>query len=211
MVSPVIAFAIYIAIANRDNTILDFSRLFTSLSLLILLSQPLFDLFGGVIDFKSAVGCFDRIERFLLADSRVDHRAILPGLLAPVEGLSMSTSSRSLEAHDKASVGAELANRNAVSLTQVAPFAVSVQNGTFGWSKDGEAILHGINFNIRLAQLTLLVGPVASGKSTLLKALLGETPCSKGFVQVMTPKIAWCEQTPWLIVSQTPYVRHLTG
>ena len=44
----------------------------------------------------------------------------------------------------------------------------------------------------------MIVGPIASGKSPLLKALLGETPSSKGFVYVATREIAFCDQSPFL-------------
>jgi ATP-binding cassette subfamily C (CFTR/MRP) protein 1 len=53
---------------------------------------------------------------------------------------------------------------------------------------------------IPTAQLTAIIGPVASGKSTFLKALLGEIPVSQGSVRVRTnSNIAFCDQTPWLL------------
>lgn len=45
----------------------------------------------------------------------------------------------------------------------------------------------------------MFIGPVASGKTTLLKALLGETPSSKGFVHISTLDFSFCDQTPWLL------------
>ena len=77
MVSPVLAFAIYMAIAFKNNTTLDTSRLFTSLSLILLLTQPLFYVFLGIEELMSAIGCFERIGAFLGAESRGDHRLVL--------------------------------------------------------------------------------------------------------------------------------------
>jgi ATP-binding cassette subfamily C (CFTR/MRP) protein 1 len=72
--------------------------------------------------------------------------------------------------------------------SEMATDPIVVRNGTFGWS-----------FSIKVSGLTMIIGPVACGKSTLLKALLGETPSSQGFVYVSTTEVAFCDQTPWLI------------
>lgn len=62
-------------------------------------------------------------------------------------------------------------------------------------------VLKKINISIPRSKLTFIVGPVASGKSTLCKALLGETTISKGYIQLNepSPEIAFCDQTPHLI------------
>ncbi len=75
---------------------------------------------------------------------------------------------------------------------------IIVGNGTFGWSSSDEPVLKDISFSIKACRVTMIIGPVACGKSTLLKALLGETPSSEGFVYVSTTEVAFCDQTPWL-------------
>ena len=200
MLSPVVTFAFFTIVAARTNTTLDATRLFTSLSLLLLLLQPLFYVFAGLMDLMSSLGCFDRIEQFLLADSRTDHR------------LMTRMSSESLNSYGGARPAAgneddiELVNLRTTPSTSANRLSavseiISVRDGCFGWTREGEPILRDINFSIQRGQLILLVGPVGSGKSTLLKALLGETPSSKGFVHLSTSRLAWCEQTHWLIVS----------
>lgn len=79
---------------------------------------------------------------------------------------------------------------------------INIRSGTFGWKNDGASVLQDINLSIKRLQLTIVIGPVASGKTTLLKAFLGETPSSKGFIHVSTLDFAFCDQTPWLL-SQT--------
>jgi ABC-type multidrug transport system fused ATPase/permease subunit len=81
----------------------------------------------------------------------------------------------------------------------VATDPIVVRNGTFRWSSSDEPVLKDIGFSIKASGLTMIIGPVACGKSTLLKALLGETPSSQGFVYVSTTEVAFCDQTPWLI------------
>ncbi|OAL71823.1 ABC multidrug transporter [Trichophyton violaceum] len=76
---------------------------------------------------------------------------------------------------------------------------IEVTNGSFGW-KDDRDVLHNINITIPRGQSTFIVGPVASGKSTLCHALLGETPISRGKVEIFTDakNIGFCRQTPHL-------------
>lgn len=78
--------------------------------------------------------------------------------------------------------------------------AIRIENGTFGWVADSP-ILSNININFALSQFTLVLGPVASGKSTLLKALLDEIPYCEGIVRIYSDssKIAFSDQTPWLL------------
>ncbi|KAK0636055.1 P-loop containing nucleoside triphosphate hydrolase protein [Bombardia bombarda] len=60
---------------------------------------------------------------------------------------------------------------------------------------------HLIDLAIPASQLTMIVGPVASGKSTLCKALLGETPTAQGRVLLnasFSRKVGYCDQTPYL-------------
>ena len=54
--------------------------------------------------------------------------------------------------------------------------ALIVKNGSFAWdSKVREKpILKNINLNIKRGQLVAIVGPVGSGKSSLIFALIGE-------------------------------------
>ncbi|KAK6224641.1 abc multidrug transporter [Colletotrichum tabaci] len=77
--------------------------------------------------------------------------------------------------------------------------ALSVQEASLSWKDEADSILSGLNFDIQKGQLVMLVGPVASGKSTLLKGLLGEIPHVTGTVALSSTRVSWCEQNPWLI------------
>lgn len=59
--------------------------------------------------------------------------------------------------------------------------------------------LQKIEGQIRQSQLSMVVGPVGWGKSTLLKAILGEANQVHGSVTLpQNHRIAYCGQTPWL-------------
>jgi ATP-binding cassette subfamily C (CFTR/MRP) protein 1 len=160
--------------------------LFTSLSLLSLLTQPLSQSFQRLPRFVAAIGCFQRIQAFLQTETKSDHRLVInaPADLGSFQGLEVDGDNIELQPLLRADVEAD---------------SIIVRNGTFGWSSSDEPVLKDISFSLKACRLTMIIGPVACGKSTLLKALLGETPSSEGFVYVSTIEVALCDQTPWLV------------
>ena len=160
--------------------------MFTSLSLLSLLTQPLSQSFQRIPTFLAAVGCFQRIQTFLETETKSDHRLM-------INHLASDGSCQSLGAFDHAF---EL---QPLGPCDVVTDSIIIRNGTFGWKASDAPVLNDISFSIPSSQLTMIIGPVACGKSTLLKALLGETPSSQGFVYISRAEMAFCDQTPWII------------
>ncbi|KAK4157426.1 ABC transporter [Chaetomidium leptoderma] len=78
-----------------------------------------------------------------------------------------------------------------------APDAIAVHGGNFGWDPTKEPLLKGITLSIPWQKLTMVVGPVGCGKSTLMQALLGEVPALAGSVRLGSSSIAYCAQDPW--------------
>ncbi|KUI55631.1 Multidrug resistance-associated protein 1 [Cytospora mali] len=77
--------------------------------------------------------------------------------------------------------------------------AISLKGASVGWTRD-KWQLSGLNLSIPKSQLTIITGPVAAGKSTLCKALLGEVPFTEGAIQfhMKHSRIGYCDQTPFL-------------
>ncbi|UKZ49169.1 hypothetical protein TrVGV298_003412 [Trichoderma virens] len=78
--------------------------------------------------------------------------------------------------------------------------AFKIEDGTFGWAPN-KSVLTNMNCEIPLKALTIVIGPIASGKSTLCKVLLGEIPVHFGKVSVFLPRgssIGYCQQEPFL-------------
>ncbi|KAJ6151124.1 hypothetical protein N7470_007718 [Penicillium chermesinum] len=135
--APIFTFGVYVAIS--DNT-LTAARVFTSLSLFSLLSDPLLTLVMALMSFAGSVGSFARIQEFLEKDDHSDTRRHLPPMPS-VEDLSekkllsksdipkageldvMSSSSSSVESFRRFSTST-LAN------------AIMIQNGTFSWEDE---------------------------------------------------------------------------
>jgi ATP-binding cassette subfamily C (CFTR/MRP) protein 1 len=51
---------------------------------------------------------------------------------------------------------------------------VSIQGCSFSWSPGDAPVLHDLQLQVTSGQLVMVVGPVGSGKSSLLAAVLGE-------------------------------------
>ncbi|GME70934.1 unnamed protein product [Ambrosiozyma monospora] len=94
---------------------------------------------------------------------------------------------------------------------------VGFENATFAWDTEEDATfkLHDLNISFKVGKLNLIVGPTASGKSSLLLALLGEMNLIEGNVFLpcfipredlfpdpitgLTESAAYCAQTAWLL------------
>lgn len=149
------------------------TRIFTSYSYLTLLCTPLTQLFQSVPLVLAAIACLERIQSFLDAEIREDLRL----------EYSISTPEK------------PLSTTACISTNPV----VSISNGSFGWDQENKT-LSGINLAIPSRQLTMIVGPIASGKSTMCKVLLGETPAWDGEVVFRSchRRIGYCDQTAFL-------------
>ncbi|RDL31764.1 Uncharacterized protein BP5553_09166 [Venustampulla echinocandica] len=159
---------------------LDASKVFTSLSFLTLLATPLLQIFQSAPELVSALACLGRIQAFLECETRHDFRQVLADIKQNTEKAGGDTAASSDPELD-------LANY------------VVIKNGKFGWEAD-KFVLQNVNTRVSKSSLTIVVGPVGSGKSTLCKALLGEIPFSEGSVVLSSrfPHIGFCDQTAFL-------------
>lgn len=63
--------------------------------------------------------------------------------------------------------------------------ALSVENvSAIPPGAQGEAVLHGVSFNLQVGDVLGIIGPSASGKSTLARLLVGIWPVSEGIVRL---------------------------
>ncbi|KAK3316810.1 P-loop containing nucleoside triphosphate hydrolase protein [Apodospora peruviana] len=183
---PAVTFTVYAIVQHiSGGSQFGVATAFTSLSLLNLLFMPVMSLTNVWTNIMSALACLDRIQAFLLKEKRKDYRT----LLSWTDSVS-SAAGEPGPMDDNNSEKGEKAEQ---------PW-IKVQKGNFGWSKDGPAIVKDVDIDIMPGELTLLVGPVASGKSTLLKALLGEAFMISGSVEFTIPEeMAYCDQDAWLL------------
>ncbi|VUC23771.1 unnamed protein product [Clonostachys rosea] len=168
-----------VALLNPSNNSFGVNRLFTSLAILNIFMERLEIFLRQMPALASAFGCLRRIETFLLLEMKRDGR--LEGSIG-----SFATSS---------------SNENELQTLLPRHVAIKIDDLSVGWN--GEIpILNGISMDITRGSFTMIIGPVGSGKSTLINALLGETVTHKGSIRLpvnVNGSIAYCAQTPWLV------------
>ena len=82
--------------------------------------------------------------------------------------------------------------------TEDVPSSVILTEMSAAWKTEGQPIvLHHISLTVRSKQLFMVTGPVGSGKSSLLMAILREIPIVSGAVEVRG-RIAYVSQMPWI-------------
>ncbi|KAJ8107918.1 hypothetical protein ONZ43_g6583 [Nemania bipapillata] len=196
LLSPVAAFALFAIVSGNSGKSFDVTRVFTSLSLILLLGQPLFWILEAVLDTSAALASFKRIEQFISKASRTEKRDIVTqgpcslNASGPADAASIAPSSH---AHDF-----ELQNLN-IAINQQDINAIVVRNSSLSWSSEATPMLEIENMTVGKGELAIVIGAVACGKTTLLRGLLGELPSITGYVKLLGGKVAYCEQTPWLV------------
>ncbi|KAJ5085131.1 hypothetical protein N7532_009902 [Penicillium argentinense] len=152
--APFATFVIFaiIATATGGESLLS-NRMFTSLSLISLMTSPLLTFTQAVPGLWQSVGCFDRIEQYCTQTSFEEESDYEPG----EDGIEMSSNSMD-------------------HLPQTGAVVLQFQKASLSWSADTDSILHDINLSFKKGAITAIIGPVGSGKSTLLECALGEAP-----------------------------------
>lgn len=79
-------------------------------------------------------------------------------------------------------------------------YALTIENGSFSWSKNGEPILKNLNLKIEPNSLVAVVGKFGSGKSSLAQAFINDLKKTSGFIKV-NGRISYIPQTAWILNS----------
>jgi ABC-type multidrug transport system fused ATPase/permease subunit len=175
-----IAFAIQARLRHEHS--LSTNRAFTSLAILSLVTAPVQALLSAAPMVAAGNGCVQRIQTFLRASSWEDARLLLEeSTLSSSQDLSDNIKTEDM--NDKLSGSA----------------AVSVKNLVLRYSLNSEPALNDINLELERGSLTLLLGPIGSGKSSLMKAILGELPYQSGTISMASKSFAYSAQTSWLL------------
>ncbi|KAH7122775.1 P-loop containing nucleoside triphosphate hydrolase protein [Dendryphion nanum] len=186
--SPVFALGTYIFMSKYQGyPVLTLERALTSLVLMNLLLEPVAFFITALSGLINTMSCMERIRKYLNTELR--NEPTTP--LSPNEKQAQfnETEINETEISDDATLASLNDRRD----------CIVAENASCGWDREKVPTLMNLNFKIREGSLTMVVGPVSSGKSTLLKALLGETPAAKGLQRSFYTEVAFCSQSAWLV------------
>ena len=186
--APLATFATLGLIAGTRGQGLTTAKAFSVLSVINLIVQPLQMLAVAMPILATSISSYSRIQQFLSRPTRKDHR------LSILAAGGRHSSSATYPSEEK---GIELQELRSASKA-VTDDTLVVKDGSFGWDEVSDPIVQDVNLRIRTSSLVLVIGPVGSGKSTLVKGLLGETPSSQGFVYSNTLRSGFADQDGWV-------------
>ncbi|KAB8201929.1 hypothetical protein BDV34DRAFT_237247 [Aspergillus parasiticus] len=206
--SPLASFTIYALIArHKGDETLTAAKAFTSLTLFTLLATPISNLVEAATGVATAIGSIKRVNEFLQSDPRRDDahepRGTRSNISIPASVLSSALTEMGVVYDGKGMSVVEgvpsISSREKLPLYYEVTGPVFVAEGrSAGWEESKPAVVQDLTFEIHRGTVTFVVGPVGSGKSTFVRALLRETPIFSGGLKADPDSIAYCSQTPWL-------------
>lgn len=160
---------------------------YATLALVFLIAGPLMDMLRSYSTFGSTVACVGRIQNFLLLGEVKDQR---------IRGNNIRTAEPGRRFNEKfGDSESTYSQRSNAAVTT--PFAIQLERVSIKSRLDDRLLLDNATFSIRRSSISLIFGPIGSGKSVLLKTLLGEVQFV-GSVYVDAGAIAYCDQIPWI-------------
>lgn len=147
-----------------------------------LVSLPLSDLLAKLSIWSTGFACVSRIQEYLRKAEATDPRQ----LFQPPQGsTSRRPSTRNL--------------RNRRYRAATVPSLIQFQDAVISLDKDSDPILRNVTVCIYPGEVTMVYGPVGCGKSTFLKALLGEVLLNTGSITIASLSVAYAAQQHFLI------------
>ncbi|KAJ3498983.1 hypothetical protein NLG97_g702 [Lecanicillium saksenae] len=171
------AFGGYSLLPQRN---LDYSVLFTSLSTMQIMLTPLLSIIQMLPALIGSWVSWKRVFTYLEASEE--------SLQGPPLNIEKSVST------DRA--------HSAVQMDSLPPrpgnSSLKIEALTSGWNSNSSFIEHA-NLDLAASRLAIVAGTAGSGKSSLLRAVLGETQVSAGSIQIGAKRISFCNQELWFI------------
>ncbi|CAG9993921.1 unnamed protein product [Clonostachys byssicola] len=212
-ISPVVMIISAKYLPNGSSS-LSMSKAFTSLAIISLVTQPLVLILASMMQIAGFFGSFSRIQAFLHLDEQEDFRGKSP-VASMSSGSTLRYSSESTlgtiapledEPIELSPLECQIQND-----TEAGTLAITISHASFQ-SDDGLPILHDIHLKIPQGAFTIITGRVGCGKTSLLKAIVGEIVPDTGYISVLDHRVGYCDQTPWVqntsikanIVGQSP-------
>ncbi|OAG36213.1 hypothetical protein AYO21_09607 [Fonsecaea monophora] len=186
--APFATFLVYYIRSRNTGEALDIATAFSILTIFRLIESPMQNLLYSCPQLASSLSCFERIQQYLLSNSRHDNRLSL---------LNHDNSDGHWAGSTVGTEAFEMSRLRSAGSSTVEE-ALVLKDCSFGWTEHGPPVVQDIDLSVHAGSVTMIVGPVGCGKSTLVKGILSETPVSHGFVYVQNQSVAFADQEPWI-------------
>ncbi|KAL5315383.1 hypothetical protein ACEPPN_016250 [Leptodophora sp. 'Broadleaf-Isolate-01'] len=190
--TPAITLIIYSIQAElRGEKFIDVNMAFTSLAIVGMVTSPANTVLTMSAHMASAIASFDRIQSYLAGLDREDKRENIMSS-NPRSDVRDQTGGR-FATHPDDSLSAPSIEGGALE-----DVALSIVDATIRPSSNSNPVLRNITTTIKQGSLVVCCGAVGTGKTSLVKALLGDLPTEMGVIKTAVGLVAYCSQTPWL-------------
>ncbi|KAI3083954.1 hypothetical protein CBS147353_2098 [Aspergillus niger] len=189
--SLVAAYGGFAIVSRTRDEVMTTDTMFTSLALLQISTDPLFMLIQETPLLVSAYKCIQRVQSFLEEHSSMQAKGTL-------------SLQETVDAHGK-----DIIELNCKPLPDASVSLDGEECGTLikfhnacysGGNTEGEVLLSDLTLVIRQGSAVVVAGSIGSGKSSLLKAILGELCFVSGYSYIRPHlRMAYCAQEPWLL------------
>jgi ABC-type transport system involved in cytochrome bd biosynthesis fused ATPase/permease subunit len=152
----------------------------------------------SILEVMNCLGCFERYQEYLTGEEQADKNNAPKPIEEHEERYELSPESYEMNP------SCELAGlRSSASHDTFADLSVDrtiaiAKNASIGWDNE-RSIISDATFTINQGSLTVIQGDTASGKSTLVKALLGVAVVQRGSFTPRFPNAGYSSQEPWLM------------
>lgn len=197
--APPFAFGTYSILAMiRNTTPLTAATAYTSLTILSLLCQAAASVIDAIMGLIQALTSLERIREYL---------ALEGGIPIPDDSCSAADSNTSVwplrSAHSNEKVDdkddEKSVFRPSISEEIDSSAIVTLRNCSAGWDRSSRPVINDVDATVRQGSFVVVIGPVGSGKSSLLHTILGEIPHTTGTIILQDVEASFCSQSPWLI------------
>ena len=165
--APAATFGVYAIQAYiTDSESLNTVQVFTSLALIGLISYPTTRLLASAPNAASSIGCFDRVQNFLLAETRVDER---------LNSVSAGTK-----------FGLKPVDPAVTPISEIEDvLAVVVDNATIRPVPGADVVMSEVNLKIRTGTTVMITGYVQSfhGSNIDTQFCISHSPLTRNKVQ----------------------------
>lgn len=197
--APPFAFGTYSILAKiRDTTPLTAATAYTSLTILSLLCQAAASVIDAIMGLIQALTSLERIREYLALESGIplpdDNYSATDSDLSAWPTESPRSSHKEDENDDEKNMIKPNVNEQIDTSAMIL-----LRNCYAGWKRSSKPVINDVDVTVRKGSFVIVIGPVGSGKSSLLHTILGEIAHTTGTVIVQDVEAAFCCQAPWLI------------
>ena len=159
------------------------STAFTSMTILSLLTSPLSWLMHAAPLFWGALSSFERIQNYIvLCEENVKH-----DLAAQKKYGHLPFDSEN-----------DTESGTLTPSSNIGDTVVAARDASVYFPASKEPVLCNVNMSIQPGSTNIVVGKVGSGKSVLLRCILGQVPTT-GYMKTCDVGTAYCAQSPWVV------------